>query len=225
MVKKLSNEIIDMKRSAGEGNQGQRPYKPFFKRNPPFKAIEPPPANLNIDLGNVASDSFCTYHQEKHSERDCPQWVHAMNLMANQFLDEVSLTEQSSGSTMNIVDQEEVDPPEETTMLIWDPDLPMPSDDLFEVQEPPTEVLAVQTRSRGQPVSNDLTTAQTLGGNPTSNHPKAPFVSRRNPINIHTRESPKLDYNIVEDLKKLKANISVMDMCRIPQQKDFCYKL
>jgi hypothetical protein len=72
-----------MKRSAGEGNQGQRPYKPFFKRNPPFKAIEPPSANLNIDLGNVASDSLCTYHQEKHSERDYPQWVHAMNLMAN----------------------------------------------------------------------------------------------------------------------------------------------
>jgi hypothetical protein len=31
MVKKLSNEIIDMKRSAGEGNQGQRPYNPFLK--------------------------------------------------------------------------------------------------------------------------------------------------------------------------------------------------
>jgi hypothetical protein len=83
MVKNLSNEIIDMERSAGEGNQGQRPYKPFFKMNPPFKEIEPPPTNLNIDLGNVASDSFCTYHQEKHSERDFPQWVHAMNLMAN----------------------------------------------------------------------------------------------------------------------------------------------
>jgi hypothetical protein len=33
MVKKLSNEIVDMKRSTGEGNQGQNPYKPFFKRN------------------------------------------------------------------------------------------------------------------------------------------------------------------------------------------------
>jgi hypothetical protein len=70
MVKKLSNEILDMKRSVGEGNQGQNPYKPFFKRNHPFKAIEPPPANLNIDLGNVASSSFCTYHQENHSERE-----------------------------------------------------------------------------------------------------------------------------------------------------------
>ena len=54
MVKKLLNEIIDMKRSAREGKQGQSPYKPFFKRNPPFKTIEPPLAKLNIDLGNVA---------------------------------------------------------------------------------------------------------------------------------------------------------------------------
>ena len=145
MVKKLSNEIIDMKISLGEGNQGQRPYKPFFKINPSFKAIEPPPSNLNIDLGNVAADSFCTYHQEKHSERDFPQWVHAMNLMGNRFLDEVSLTKQSSGSYMNIVDQEEVDPLEETSMLLWEPDLSMHSDDLFEVQEPPTKVLDVET--------------------------------------------------------------------------------
>ena len=83
MVKKLSNEIIDMKRNVGEGNQGQSPYKPLFKRNLSFKSIQPPPANLNIDLGNVAYDSLCTYHQENHSERDCPQWVPAMNFMAN----------------------------------------------------------------------------------------------------------------------------------------------
>jgi hypothetical protein len=181
-----------MKRSAGEGNQSQNPYKSFFKRNHPFKAIEPPPANLNIDLGNVASDSFCTYHQEKHSERDFPQWVHAMNLMANRFLYEVSLTEQSSDSTINILDQENVDPLKETTMLISDPDLPMPSDDLFEVQELSTEVLVIQTRSRGQPILNDLTTTQISGGRPTLDHLKAHFSSRRNPINIHTRESPKL---------------------------------
>ena len=93
MVKKLSNDIIDMKRNAGEGNQGQRPYKSFFKRNHPFKEIEPPPANLNIDLGNVTSDSLYTYHQDNHSKREFPQWVHAMNLMSNHFLDGVSLTQ------------------------------------------------------------------------------------------------------------------------------------
>jgi hypothetical protein len=66
MIKNLSNEIVDMKKSFGEGNQNQRPYKPLFKRNPPFKAIELPRANLNIDLEIVASDSFCTHHQENH---------------------------------------------------------------------------------------------------------------------------------------------------------------
>jgi len=35
---------------------------------------------------------------------------------------------------MNVADQEEIDPPEDTTMHIWDPDLIMPFDDLFESQ-------------------------------------------------------------------------------------------
>jgi hypothetical protein len=144
-----------------------------------------------------------------------------MNLMVNQFLDEFSLTEKSSGSTVNIVDLEEFGPSEETTMLLWDPDLSIPSKDIFEIQEPPAEVLSVQTRSRGHLVSNDLNIGKTLRGKKISDHPKAPFPPQRVPINIHTWESPKLDYNIVEDLKRLKANVSVMDMCRIPQQKDF----
>jgi hypothetical protein len=71
-------------------------------------------------------------------------------------------------------------------MSIWDPDLPMPFDDLFKVQEPPAEVLAVQTRSGGHPVLNDLTTTQTLRGKPTLDLLKTPFVPQRNPINIHT---------------------------------------
>jgi hypothetical protein len=61
-----------------------------------------------------------------------------MNLMASRFLDEVSLTEKQKCLVMNVVDQEDIDPPEDTTMLIWDPDLIMPSDDLFQVQEPPS---------------------------------------------------------------------------------------
>jgi hypothetical protein len=55
--------------------------------------------------------------------------------MANHFLDEVSLTEQSSGSAMNISDQEEADPLRDTAMLIWDLDMIVPSDDLFESRE------------------------------------------------------------------------------------------
>jgi len=81
--------------------------------------------------------------KKKHSERDCRQWVHSMNLMANRFLYEVSLTEKPRSSVMNVVDQEEIDPPEDTTMLIWDHGLIMPSDNLFQVQETPREVSIV----------------------------------------------------------------------------------
>jgi hypothetical protein len=142
---------------------------------------------------------------------------HTMNLMANHFLDEVSLTEQSSSSTMNIVDQEEADPPRDTTMLIWDPDVIVPSDDLFEPREQPTEVSVIQTRSKGQPGSKDTDATRASQSKLTPDRPKIPFAPSKNPISIHTQESPKLDYNVVEDLKKLKANISVMDICRIPQ--------
>jgi hypothetical protein len=63
-----------------------------------------------------------------------------MNLITNQFLDKASLTKQPSSSVMNVVDQEDIDPPEYTTMFIWDPELIMPFNDLFESQETPIEV-------------------------------------------------------------------------------------
>jgi hypothetical protein len=144
-----------------------------------------------------------------------------MNLMENHFLDKVYLTDQSSDSIINIVDQEEVELPEEKTMFLWDPNLLLTSDDVFDIQEPLAKILAMQMRSKGQLVSNDLTIVQSSRGKQTVDHLKSPFFSQRNPINIHTCESPKLDYNIVEDLKNLNVNVSIMDLCRIPQQKDF----
>jgi hypothetical protein len=43
MVNTLSNKIVDMKKNVGEGTSKPRPYKPFFRNNPPFKSLEPPP--------------------------------------------------------------------------------------------------------------------------------------------------------------------------------------
>jgi len=140
-----------------------------------------------------------------------------MNLMANRFLDEFSLTKQPSSSAINSVDQEEIDPPRDATMLIWDLDLIMPSSNLFESQEQPAEVSSIQTCSKGLPGSKDVDTTQVSKSKATLDRPKTPSAFSKKPIRIHTRESPKLDYNMVEYLKNLRANISVMDMCRIPQ--------
>ena len=51
MIKKLTNEVIDIKSGSQEGTLIKGPYKPNYKiPNPPIKSIEPPLANLNIDL-------------------------------------------------------------------------------------------------------------------------------------------------------------------------------
>ena len=31
---------------------------------------------------------------------------------------------------------------------------------------------------------------------------------------------PQMDYDIVEDIKKIKANVSLFEMCKVPQQKE-----
>jgi hypothetical protein len=59
--------------------------------------------------------------------------------------------------------------------------------------------------------------AQVLKSKATPDYLKMPFSFGKKHISIHTHESPKLDYNMVEYLKMLRANISIMDMCRIPQ--------
>ena len=99
MFKKLSNNIVDLKRNAGEGMSNPRPYKYLFRKKSPYKSIEPTLANLNIKLGEVVSDSYFNYQQEHNLEKDFIKWVNAMNLLANHFLDVYSLTEQPNDYT------------------------------------------------------------------------------------------------------------------------------
>jgi hypothetical protein len=63
------------------------------RRPTPPRAIEPPPANLNLDLGRVAMDNYCNFHQASHSEKTFPQWINAMNLVTNRLLDECAQVE------------------------------------------------------------------------------------------------------------------------------------
>jgi hypothetical protein len=105
-------------------------------------------------------------------------------------------------------------------MLIWDLDMIASSDDLFESWEQHIELSTVQTSIKGQPNPKDIDATYASQSKLTPDRLKIPFVPSKNPISIHTHDYPKLDYNVVEDLKNLKANLSVMDICRIPQQKD-----
>jgi hypothetical protein len=76
-------------------------------------------------------------------------------------------------------------------MMIWDPEMIMPSNDLFESQEPPAEVSVVQTHSKGPPVLKEIIVTQTSKNNTTFDHPKRPFSPSKGPIRIQTQELPK----------------------------------
>jgi hypothetical protein len=71
LVKKLSNEVVDLKKNVGEGPSRPRPFHPFFKRNDnPPKPPEVPQLTLNLDT--FGSDNFFSYHQQNHSEKTFP---------------------------------------------------------------------------------------------------------------------------------------------------------
>ena len=64
----------------------------------------------------VGGDNFCTFQQQPHSEKNCPQWLNSMTLVMNQRLDS-KLTEDN--------DEEEkgsktIEKQENDTMFLWD---------------------------------------------------------------------------------------------------------
>jgi hypothetical protein len=50
IVKKLTNDIVDMKRNVGEGTSTKKIFKtPFKKNNPPTNKTTPPTEGINME--------------------------------------------------------------------------------------------------------------------------------------------------------------------------------
>jgi hypothetical protein len=93
LVKKLLENVVDLKKSVDEGPSSPIPFLPFFKINDnPPKPQEVPQIALNTD--SFGRDSFCSYHHQNHSEKTCPQWVKSMTLVINQLLYQQSLNDE-----------------------------------------------------------------------------------------------------------------------------------
>jgi hypothetical protein len=134
--------------------------------------------NLNIDLGEVAYNYYCNYHQEHHSEKDRPQWVNSMNLLANRFLDGCALTKQPNDQTSNTTKNEVSEPPRQKTMVLWDVSHTSSYDSSIEEEELP-EALAFQTRSKGPIMQNQPIIAQ----NPKRSEKKPSSTQPTQPLN------------------------------------------
>jgi len=97
-------------------------------------------------------------------------------------------------------------------MVLWDINHMSTPDDSTEEEEPPNEILVVQTRSKGPITQNQLIIAQDpkKPEKPTSSTQSNPLLSSTPKFQTH--EVSKLEYNVVEDLKNMKENIFVMDL-------------
>ena len=84
MMQKLSNRVIDLEKE----KETQKAYKPYYKRREDNNQSKPPPHSLaSMNFTEVGMDNFCTFHQQPHSEKNCPQWINSMTLVMNQLLD------------------------------------------------------------------------------------------------------------------------------------------
>ena len=62
-------------------------------------------------------DNFCTFQQQPHSEKNCPQWINSMTLVMNQLLDS-KLTEDKDEERKD--SRTSTKEQEDETMVLWD---------------------------------------------------------------------------------------------------------
>ena len=99
----------------------------------------------------VGMDNFCTFHQESHSEKICPQWINLMTLVMNQILN-AQITEPE-------VKEERKNEPgdsHETTMVLWDCAPMLGLEEKYTNEEIKLSEINVTTRSKGPIVNENL---------------------------------------------------------------------
>ena len=61
-------------------------------------------------------DNFCTFHQQPHSEKNCPQWINSMTLVMNQLLDSKLIETDNEEEKNNQSTKKQ----EDDALVLWD---------------------------------------------------------------------------------------------------------
>ena len=98
-------------------------------------------------------DNFCTFHQQPHSKKNCPQWTNSMTLVMNQLLDS-KLTEDNDekGKDNNKLTEKQ----EDDAMVLWDCVLLFDADEENDMRHEGILETNVTTRSQGLIKENSL---------------------------------------------------------------------
>ena len=102
-MKKLTNKVSELNRKTRERLLGSKPAKIFFRKNknPPVKSTQS--SNVNFNIEELGMENYCTFHQEAHSEKTCPQWIHNMIVVVTKVFKYQTI----------VYDEEESNDPEE----------------------------------------------------------------------------------------------------------------
>ena len=195
----------------------------------------PPHSPAAMNLTDVGMDNFCTFHQQRHSKKNFPQWINSMTMVMNKLLDS-KLTETGKEEEK---DNQSIEKQEEDTLVLWD------CVSMFDIEEESlkqeeTSETNVTTRSQSllkedksillkikklqenmKKIQKNTTTVKipefTISSQNTkkNNMPVKPVEDKVDNVKKNLKE-PEMGYDIVEDIKKAKENISLFEMCNVP---------
>jgi hypothetical protein len=169
VVQKLSNQVIDLKRSTEEASSSKGPYKPPFRK--PFlqNRPNPNPEGLNLESLQCALQTILGT-QDDLIPPEIPQ---------EEVEQETTQEEESSPNIFGHF-----------------------SDSIFQANFETVHPYNTRSKIASKPPADNTTTS-----------PPKPSKSVENK---QSYASPKLDYDVVEDLKKLRANISIYELLKFP---------
>jgi hypothetical protein len=169
VVQKLSNQVVDLKRSTEEASSSKGPYKPPFRK--PFQTSRPNPnpEGLNLESLQYALQTILG-PQDDLVPPEIPQ---------EEVEQETTQEEESSPNIFGHL-----------------------SDSIFQANFETVHPYNTRSKTANKPPVDNTTTLQ-------------PKPSK----SVETKQSnasPKIDYDVVEDLKKLRANISIYELLKFP---------
>ena len=235
MIRQLTSEVINLKTSNGKG---KKLSKTFLNKETNTNTSPYIPPTLGNNLEDYAMDNFCRTHHANHSEKTCLEFINSFRAMLIPLEEDKNKEEEKEDE---VVEEEEEERPQSHLKLIWDEGEADNEDD--DVMEEACVENDYNLQSKGAPKSSDSTptlkiaakkepSTTTSATKVTStgkyfkndkvneNHP----IIRKNTISLDLRYNIlgylKLDYDMVEDLKKMKVNINVFELCKITKLRE-----
>jgi hypothetical protein len=169
VVQKLSNKVIDIKRSTEEASSSKGPYRPPFRN--PFQTNRPNPNPEGMNLESLQYDlQSILGAQDDLIPPDFPQ---------EEVEQETTQEEEPSSNIFGHL-----------------------SDSIFQDNFETVHPYNTRSKAVNKPPADNITTL--------------PSIPSKSVVTKQTDAGPKLDIDVVEDLKKLRANISIYELLKFP---------